>query len=276
MPLTTGQPIFLKGQMVSNLQVHRPAIARNSMLNSLEASDFELLAPLLQEIYLDGGELLSGGENEQNLVYFPVTMVACLSLHSHRSGLCLIGREGMIGWPAMYGSNGKHYRASVILGGGLAFAIRGESMRRACEASPTLAMHLMKFFQRYTLELSGRLQASGRSSLKQRLSAWLLMILDRTEENFLPITHDVLAVQLAVRRASITGALHLLEEDTSLRCERGRIFVRDRNRLEASAGTAYGHNNQWHNGHFAATGICERSRLRGIVATEPRAHCQPA
>jgi hypothetical protein len=50
----------------------------------------------------------------------------------------------------------------------------------------------------------------------------------------------MLAGLLDVRRASITGALHVLEGERSLTCRRNRIVIRDRALLEARAGSAYG------------------------------------
>jgi hypothetical protein len=45
---------------------------------------------------------------------------------------------------------------------------------------------------------------------------------------------------LAVRRPSVTTALHVLEGKKLIRSERGRITIRDRAGLQASAGDAYG------------------------------------
>ncbi len=45
---------------------------------------------------------------------------------------------------------------------------------------------------------------------------------------------------LGVRRSSVTDALHKLEEDEAIRSVRGRVIVRDRERLLRLAGDTYG------------------------------------
>jgi DNA-binding transcriptional regulator YhcF (GntR family) len=49
-----------------------------------------------------------------------------------------------------------------------------------------------------------------------------------------------MAIMLAVRRPSVTTALHVLEGNGFIRAERGLIMVRNREALEAFAGDAYG------------------------------------
>jgi hypothetical protein len=44
----------------------------------------------------------------------------------------------------------------------------------------------------------------GAHSLKQRLARWLLMMRDRSDDDALPITHNLLAEMLGVHRPAIT------------------------------------------------------------------------
>jgi DNA-binding transcriptional regulator YhcF (GntR family) len=64
---------------------------------------------------------------------------------------------------------------------------------------------------------------------------------DRIEEDEINVTHDEIAVMLAVRRASVTDALHILEGEGLIRSHRGRVLVRDRNGLLRHAGETYGY-----------------------------------
>ena len=83
------------------------------------------------------------------------------------------------------------------------------------------------------------IRARDRGNFKQRLCAWLLMLHDRVDSDFLQLTHGSLAVQLGVRRASVTDALHILEGEACLRCSRGLISLMDRARLRRNAGRSY-------------------------------------
>nr|WP_280514405.1 helix-turn-helix domain-containing protein [Agrobacterium fabrum] len=54
------------------------------------------------------------------------------------------------------------------------------------------------------------------------------------------MTHEFLSTMLAVRRASVTDALHGLESLGFIRSERGRITIKNREMLETYAGDLYG------------------------------------
>lgn len=54
-----------------------------------------------------------------------------------------------------------------------------------------------------------------------RLARWLLMAHDRADGDELALTNDYMAVMLAVRRPSVTTALHVLEGNRLIRGTRG-------------------------------------------------------
>ena len=83
------------------------------------------------------------------------------------------------------------------------------------------------------------IRARDCGSFKERLCAWLLMLHDRVDSDFLQVTHGSLAAQLGVRRASVTDTLHILEGESCLKCSRGMIYVTDRMHLQRHAGVSY-------------------------------------
>ena len=74
----------------------------------------------------------------------------------------------------------------------------------------------------------------------QRLARWLLMCHDRVNGDELPLTHEFLSIMLAVRRAGVTEAIHVLEGAGIIRARRAFITILDRERLEETAGESYG------------------------------------
>ena len=63
---------------------------------------------------------------------------------------------------------------------------------------------------------------------------------DRVDGNELPLTHEFLALMLAVRRSGVTVALHSLEQRGHIQAARGRITILNRDALEEIAGIFYG------------------------------------
>jgi DNA-binding transcriptional ArsR family regulator len=99
---------------------------------------------------------------------------------------------------------------------------------------------------------------NGAHSLKERLARWLLMMRDRSDEDVLPITQNLLAKMLGVERPTITNAARELERAGLI--ERG---LHDRQELEHNvrALQLIGHRLKSHfKGRF-------RSRCGGTVKT---------
>jgi DNA-binding transcriptional regulator YhcF (GntR family) len=69
-------------------------------------------------------------------------------------------------------------------------------------------------------------------SLLQRLARWLLTAQDRSARDDLPITHDLLARNLGVRRASVSEAFKPLERLGIFARERGLVRILDRARAD--------------------------------------------
>ena len=63
---------------------------------------------------------------------------------------------------------------------------------------------------------------------------------DRIPGDRLSLTHEFLALMLAVRRAGVTEAVHHLESRDSSRRPAVKIVVRNRKGLEKIAGSFYG------------------------------------
>lgn len=212
----------------------------NGFLRSLSAADAALIAPLLKPVSCRRGDRLGQEDHADACIFFPITLVASLSIGDGDCGLGLIGREGIIGWSHVLGVARPDLGASVLFDGGTALVLPATRLRTACFASPTLSLSLLRFVQAYAFQLSCLIHANGSATLRQRLSAWLLMLHDRIDGDSIRITHQCLADHLRVRRASITDHLHVLEGELALRCTRSTISVRDRRLLEHSAGLAYG------------------------------------
>ena len=99
---------------------------------------------------------------------------------------------------------------------------------------------LLRFVHIFMSQTAHTALVNGRSIVVERLARWLLMCQDRIDGDEVTITHDFLSTMLGVRRSSVTDALHLLESNQLIKAERGRIKILNREKLEATAGSAYG------------------------------------
>lgn len=81
--------------------------------------------------------------------------------------------------------------------------------------------------------------ANATHSVEERLARWLLLALDRSDDNRVPLTHEFLSLVLAVRRPTVTVALQMLEGRWWIKAKRGLITVINRAGLEQFVSDIY-------------------------------------
>jgi CRP-like cAMP-binding protein len=106
--------------------------------------------------------------------------------------------------------------------------------------SPGLHAFMMRYLDVALVQVAHTALGHGRYTISERLCRWLLMCHDRLDGDDLPVTHDVLALVLGVRRPGVTNALHILEGVGIVKAKRGNVRILDRARLEDEAGDCYG------------------------------------
>ena len=98
----------------------------------------------------------------------------------------------------------------------------------------------LKYVQAFMAQTAHTAMANACAKLPERLARWLLMAHDRIPGDRLALTHEFLALMLAVRRAGVTEAVHDLESRDLIEASRGEIMVCIRKGLEKIAGPFYG------------------------------------
>ena len=216
---------------------------RNLLLRSLREEDFALLVPHLRRVSLDSSAVLARPGDPIPMVCFPEEGIATLSDFSEdgdRIGIGHTGYEGFVGWQVLLGCDSSSHEARITAEGGVALQISPDALRQACRASEELRCLLLRFVHAFVIQMGRTVVSSLTQPVEVRLSRWTLMAHDRIEGDEIRVTHEEIAVMLAVRRASVTDALHVLEGENLIRATRGRVLVRNRSGLRRIAGDAYG------------------------------------
>lgn len=217
---------------------------RNLLLQSMRAEDFDLLAPHFRPAMLDVGDLLAVRGKAIDTLCFPETGIITYSERTqdgNRVGIGHIGYEGFAGWPVLLGCGHSLNEARVTNDGGMAWRIDAGAFLDACQASEPLRLLMLSFVRMFAVQLSQTIVSSLTQPVETRLARWTLMAHDRVVEDEVRVTHEEIAVMLAVRRASVTDALHILEGDGLIRSLRGRVVICNRAGLRALAGDTYGY-----------------------------------
>jgi CRP-like cAMP-binding protein len=250
----------------------------NLLLSSLPAREAMQIAPLLRRVHFGQDVRLLDQASSQEFVYFPETVVACLRfpcIDEGGVGVALVGREGMLGWSGLISTEHTRQDGVVQLHGGEALAADRVRLAALCTTNVQLLWAFLRYAHLLSMQLTGTLLSNLRDTPEARLCRWILMLHDRIEGDELAITHEALGQLLAVRRATITDALHVLEGERLVRCTRARIVVRDRRGLELRAGKAYGAPERAYSGLVAPFGRTREANVRSPTeaVASPTAFC---
>ena len=215
--------------------------SQNFLLNAMPQEVVERLCPDLERIHMPAGQVLCEPGVATRDVYFPATSVVSMSyvMESGSSAeIALIGREGMVGVPLLFGTASSTVQASVQ-SAGFGFRLPGRCLIKEFGRGGKL-MHVLLSYAGSLIEQMEQTAACNRhGTLEQRLCRWLLLTLDRLPSNELTMTHELIANALGVKREGVTEAAGRLRHQGAIHYRRGHIEVLDRPILELHACECY-------------------------------------
>ena len=215
---------------------------RNYLLRNLSAVDFALVAPHLEPIELKRGLLLAEAGAPISHVSFPETGIisqVAITDDNRRLEVGIYGREGF-GPAAMVAGVDRTPYEHFVQVEGAGFQVAAAAFAEAIARSPTLNAVLLRYMQVFTVQTGYTALSNGSGVIGERLARWLLMCHDRLDGDEIVLTHEFLGIMLGVRRSGVTDAIHHLEGVGIIHAARGRIEIRDRERLAETAGDSYG------------------------------------
>lgn len=149
------------------------------------------------------------------------------------------GYEGFGPTPPAVRSSVSYHDAN-IQAAGHGYRMSTNALWAAMDVCAVFASLLIRSSHNLATQVSYTALSNAVHHVDERLARWLLMSHDRLREDKFLITHEYLALMLAVRRPSVTTALHVLEGNRFIRAERGTIFIRDRAAMQEFASDTYG------------------------------------
>jgi len=214
---------------------------RNLLLRSLPPEDLERLAPLLERVPLVPRRVLQHAGLAIEHLYFIeeglVSVFAKVDDH-HAAEVWLIGRDGVVGSTVLLGGETSSLSHFVQIGGS-ALRIAVADLDRAVAQCPSLGTALKGYLHHSLMQSSQSAACGLRHALLPRLARWLLTAHDRSDMDRLPITQDLLARSLGVRRPTVSTAVKDLERRGIFARDRGVIRIMDRRALERIACRCY-------------------------------------
>ena len=213
----------------------------NSILRSLPRKESAQLFPALEFVRLRLHQVLhEAGETIRSGYFLNNGLGSVLTVQPDGKSVevGLIGKEGFIGFPIVFGFKTSGLRV-VTQGDGTAYRVDADTLLRLLPQCPELQQQLRRFALILGMQ-STQLAACNRlHDVTERLARWLLMSQDRIGHAILPLTQEFLSQMLGTRRASVTVAAGILQKAGMIEYSRGSVGIVNRVQLEKAACDCY-------------------------------------
>jgi len=214
---------------------------RNRLLLALSSRNLKQLMPDLDHVRWQREQVLMDADSSLDHVYFPdsgVLSVLAVYANGDVIEMATIGREGCSGTQAIFGAKASSAQLLVQIPGTAAKMSRA-AFTRAMQSMPTFRSLMYSYVQAFLEQVMVSVACNGAHSLKERLARWLLMMRDRSDDDELPITQNLLAEMLGVQRPTITNAVRELECGGWIERGRRQVTILDRQGLEDASCECY-------------------------------------
>jgi CRP-like cAMP-binding protein len=206
----------------------------NLLLAALPSAEMQRWLPQLEAVVMPLGQVLYESGATLSHVYFPTTAIVSL-LYVMENGasaeIAVVGNEGIVGISLFMGGESTSSRA-VVQSAGNGFRLKAQMMKNEFNRAGPVLHLLLRYTQALITQMAQTAVCNRHHSLDQQLCRWLLLSLDRLQDNELVMTQELIANMLGVRREGVTEGALKLQQDGLIRYSRGRITVLDRSGLE--------------------------------------------
>ena len=212
-----------------------------SLLNRLPQVQLTRLMRRMQRVPLSAKQVLHHAHDPIDFAYFLESGIAAILVvlqNGASAEVGVVGREGMVGLPIVWGGRSSHTEA-MVLTAGTALRISRADLGAELKHNPGLMRLILDFMMGFYAQVSQTAACNGHHTLDQRLARWLLLAHDRSDGDDLELTQEFLSMMLCVHRPAISLAASSLQRDGAIEYHRGHIKIVDRDCLEDSSCECY-------------------------------------
>jgi CRP-like cAMP-binding protein len=206
---------------------------RNGLLRALSPDEFDFLKPHLKQVAFRKGTVIYAQGSRPVGLYFIESGLVSRSVFTREHApfeIALEGKDGVLGLGVVFGLDSVIHQTTALTP---VVAL----MLDVQAALPLLAERaffrgvLLRHAHKLTAHMSHLTVCNTKHALQERVPRWLLAASERTGNDVIPITHDLIAALLGVRRPGVTEVLTKLEEDQIISKARGAVRILDAKRL---------------------------------------------
>ena len=213
----------------------------NHLLATLPRRDYARLAPALEQVFLDGQQVVYELKEPIKQIYFPenavISIVSCMK-DGKIVETGMVGHEGVAGIHALFGISSAPYQYLTVIEG-TAQRIPAQVLKAEIKRGGSLEDLLLRYMQARLIHFSQIGACNCLHPAIERVCRWLLMIHDRAGTNALALTHEAISQVLRLRRTGITEMMGILQKRGLIRRQYGHLTILDRAGLEQAACECY-------------------------------------
>ena len=210
-----------------------PAPKQNQLLAALKHEEFMRLEHELEPVELLAGQVLYRSGEIIEYLYFPVSVVASVSVSGgdgESTSLAIVGNEGVLGFSVTSGSERAPYDVMAI-NHGMAYRLRRELAEWEFDQHGSLLWLVLRYGQLAAFSFAQTAICNLHHSVEQRLCGWFLGIAGKSGQTHFNLTHAFIAAQLGVRREAISETAATLQGAGMIEYSRGKINLLDQEAL---------------------------------------------
>jgi len=217
----------------------RPEVAAwtsNQLLNRLPPVHYRRFLTSLAPYELRLKKVLYETGAKIEHYYFPIS--GCLSALNTMADeraieVGITGSEGVAPFPLL-GNRLTSPNKIIVRVPGQALRIPVAVFQEEVRREGPLLQIIVQYQAAFLRQISQSVACNSLHTVQQRCCRWLLSMLDKTPPGEpMPLTHELFAIMLGVRRSSVTEVLNPLQKRGLVTYHRGKITVVDRAGLEA-------------------------------------------
>jgi len=214
---------------------------RNRFLQSLTPDEFSALRVHLKHVSLTRRMVIHEENKLIEGVFFIESGVVSRVVRTQVDGaveVAMIGNSGFVGLGIILGTNVALHRTVVMIPGS-ALRIPSADLLELMRKNPAIRDRLLRYVHFLMSQKALIALCNARHGIENRLARWLLMALDRMDTDVVPVTHDMLAMLLGVRRPGVSEALKEFAAHGIIARGRGALKILDRQKLQDHACPCY-------------------------------------
>ena len=207
----------------------------NLLLKALPMDVLHRMLSGLELVDLKMGQVLYETSQPIDSVFFPTTAVVsmlCVLENKDSAEIAIVGNEGMLG-VFLFMSQHASPSSTVVQATGQAYRLDADRFNSEFYRAGSLFKLILRYTQALITQMTQNAVCNRHHTIDQQLCRWLLLSLDRAQDNELVMTHEHISEMLGVRRAGVTVAAGKLQAAGLIQYHRGKIHVLSRQGLEA-------------------------------------------